>query len=98
MVFCDPNRNGAKSGIFIFALSTCGHCRAAKRFLTEQGVDYDQVEVDNLPPDQMDAALEEMSQYNPAQTFPTIVVGSRVIVGFLEDDLRQVLRKIKGAG
>lgn len=97
MAFYDPNREGAKSRIFVYALSTCVHCRAAKRLLDELGAPYDHVEVDLLPPDQMQDCLNEMSQYNPAQSFPTIIAGSKIIVGDLADDIRQAAAKMGAA-
>lgn len=94
MAFYDPNKEGAKSGIFIYALSTCVHCRAAKKLLKELGAPYDHVDVDLLPEDQMQECLEEMSRYNPAQTFPTLIICSKVIVGDLVDDIRQAVAKL----
>lgn len=97
MVFYDPNQNDDSPRLFIYALSTCGHCRHVKKLLDELDCPYDHVDVDQLPGAQMDEALEEMSKYNPAETFPTTVFGSKVIVGFREDDLRQVADKVKAA-
>lgn len=81
--------------VFVFALSTCVHCRRAKALLDELGVDYGHVEVDLLDDSDMAECLEEIGQYNPSQTFPTIVFGSRVVVGFKPDDIRQEVEKIK---
>lgn len=97
MAFYDPNKEGAKSGIFIYALSTCVHCRAAKKLLNELGSPYDHVDVDLLPEDRMQECLGEMSSYNPAQTFPTIIIGSKIIVGDLRDDIRQAVSKLGAA-
>ena len=93
MAFYDPNN----SRIFVFALSTCVHCKRAKKLLNELGVDYDHVEVDLLSDDEMDKALKEMSKYNPGQSFPTIIYGSKVIVGDREDDIRQMAEKAQAA-
>ncbi len=95
MAFYDPNKEGAQSKLFLYALSTCVHCRATKKLLADLGVDYDYVDVDTLPEVQQEKALEEMSQYNPAQSFPTIVAGNKIIVGFREDDIRQAADKMK---
>ena len=95
MAFYDPEKEG--SDVFIYALSTCAHCRAAKKLLTELGVAFDHVDVDTLPEERMQEALSEMIQYNPGQTFPTLIIGTRVIVGNREDDIRQAVEKIKGS-
>lgn len=96
MAFYDPSAEDAPA-IFVYALSTCVHCKAAKKLLGELGVDYSHVEVDQLPEAEMDVCLEEMSQYNPSQSFPTLVIGGKVIVGNREDDIRQAVGKLKGA-
>lgn len=97
MSFYDQNREGAKSKIFVYSLSSCVHCRAAKRLLNELGVPFDHVDVDLLPPDQVQECLSEMSQYNPAQSFPTIIAGAKIIVGDMEDDIRQAAAKMGAA-
>jgi len=91
MAFYNPD---GEYKIFVFALSTCVHCRRSKELLDEMGVDYGHVEVDLLGENEMAEALEEVGKYNPAQTFPTIIIGSRVIVGYKADDIRQEVNKV----
>jgi glutaredoxin-like protein NrdH len=67
--------------VFVYALSTCGHCRAAKKLLDDNGVQYDFVDVDLLPREELKTILEEVSEVNPQRSFPTIVIGDKVIVG-----------------
>ncbi len=95
MAFYDPAAENAPP-VFVYALSTCVHCKAAKKLLAKLGTAYGQVEVDRLAEDKMEACLAEMSRYNPAQTFPTLVIGGRVIVGCREDDIRQAVNRLKG--
>lgn len=77
--------------VFIYALSTCGHCRAAKKLLDEQGVQYDFVDVDLLPRDELKAVLEEVAEINPQRSFPTIKIGETVIVGNRESEILEAL-------
>jgi glutaredoxin len=88
-------KNATKNATKMFALSTCAHCRAAKKLLVELGLHFDQVEVDALPEKEMDEALNEMSRHNPAQTFPTLIVGRRVIVGYLADDIKAAAARLR---
>lgn len=53
------------------------------------------MEVDLLTPVEKEAALAEMGRYNPAQSFPTLIIGSRVVVGNLPDDIQQALTRLK---
>ena len=96
MAFFDPATEGAPA-IFVYALSTCVHCKAAKKLLNELGAEYGHVEVDQLPEAEMDICLDEMSQYNPSQSFPTLIIGGKIIVGDREDDIRQAVGRLKAA-
>lgn len=75
----------------VFALSTCIHCRNAREYLDKMGVEYDCVEVDQLQGKEREDTLDEVRKYNPECSFPTLVVGDRVIVGFKKDDLKEAL-------
>jgi glutaredoxin-like protein NrdH len=77
----------------LYALSTCGHCKNTKRLLDELNVDYDATEVDLTSGDERKALIEEIKQLNPGLTFPTLVVGSKVIVGFKEQEIKEALEK-----
>ncbi|OFW56558.1 MAG: NrdH-redoxin [Actinobacteria bacterium RBG_16_64_13] len=77
--------------VFIYALSTCGHCRNTKRLLEEKNVHYDFVDVDLLPRDEMKKVLEDVRKVNPQAAFPTILIGDKVIVGYRELDILEAL-------
>jgi glutaredoxin-like protein NrdH len=80
-----------QKSVRVFALSTCSHCRDARKFLDKSGVNYDCTEVDLLDGKEQAAALEEMKKYNPGCTFPTLVIGDRVIVGNRQDEIKEAL-------
>ncbi len=92
MAFYDPDKY--QNGIFLFTLSTCIHCKRAKKILNDMGAKFGYVDVDQLSQNEMSAALAEMSQFNPAETFPTILIGKKVIVGDLEDDIRLAVSRL----
>lgn len=77
--------------IKVYTLSTCIHCKAAKRFLNETGVDYDFTDVDLLKGEERKAVIAEVRQYNPQVSFPTIIIGDKVIVGNKEDEIKEAL-------
>jgi glutaredoxin-like protein NrdH len=77
--------------IKLYALSTCIHCKNTKEFLTGCGVEYKCIEVDKLSGEEREKVIEEVKSYNPLCSFPTIVIGDKVIVGFREDELKEVL-------
>ena len=76
----------------LYALSTCGWCAKTKELLTSLGVDFSYVYVDLLPKAEMEKAFDEVKRFNPACSFPTVVIdGRKTIVGFREEQLREAL-------
>lgn len=75
----------------MFTLSTCSHCKATKKFMHDNGIAFDFVDIDLLQGDDKQKALEEVMQYNPGRSFPTIIIGDTIIIGFRENDIREVL-------
>lgn len=77
--------------IKIYTLSTCSHCKATKKFLGECGVQYEFTDVDMLSGEERRAILEEVKNFNPRCSFPTIIIGDKVIVGYKEDEIMAAL-------
>ncbi|MHB8828014.1 MAG: glutaredoxin family protein [Syntrophales bacterium] len=77
--------------IRMFTLSTCGHCRAAKRFMEDNGIVFEFIDVDLLTGEERKNTIAELTSYNPARSFPTILIGDRAIIGFSESKLREAL-------
>lgn len=75
----------------MFTLSTCVHCKKAKRFMDECKVSYRFTDVDLLTGEERTVTIEEVRKLNADLTFPTIVIGDSVIVGFDEDAIRDAL-------
>ncbi|MCF8045092.1 MAG: glutaredoxin family protein [Desulfarculaceae bacterium] len=75
----------------IYSLSTCSHCKAAKKFLSECDVEYDFVDVDKLAKKERKEVIEDIKELNPRCSFPTIKIGERVIVGYKEDQIKEAL-------
>ena len=74
---------GEKS-VKIYTLSTCGHCKATKKLLSECEVEFDFTDVDLLEGDERAAVLEEVRKINERCSFPTIVINNREsILGLL---------------
>ena len=84
---------GRKAGdILMYALSTCVWCKRTKKLLSELGVEYFYVDVDLLQGDERKAVMQEVARWNPARSFPTLVIDqSRSIVGFDEQRIREAL-------
>jgi glutaredoxin-like protein NrdH len=75
----------------LYSLSTCSHCKSTKKFLSDCTVVYDFVDVDLLQGEERKAILEDVKKFNPKCSFPTIIIGDKVIVGFKENEIREAL-------
>ena len=69
---------------FIYALSTCHHCKKTREFLDENSVPYTIIYIDKYP----------KQLYNPRGSYPTIrLANGQIITGFREHALREALIK-----
>ena len=78
--------------VVLYALSTCGWCKKTKELLNRLGVEYSYVDVDVLDPEEKTSVKEEIRRWNPACSFPTIVVNDETCIkGFDEVKIKEML-------
>lgn len=76
----------------LFALSTCIWCRRTRRLLEREGVAFDYIYVDLLQGVEREEAVAQVRRWNPALSFPTLVVdGVRCVVGYRPEEIEEVL-------
>ncbi|MBF0204478.1 MAG: glutaredoxin family protein [Desulfamplus sp.] len=80
-----------KNSTLVYALSTCSHCKAARKFLTECDVQFSCVEVDSLTGEERHKTIADIKKINPRCSFPTIVINDKVIVGFQANEIKEAL-------
>ena len=85
--------NGKDQGqVMLYALSTCQWCHKAKVLLESLGIAFDYEYVDLLEGREQDEAMETIERWNPAGSFPTLVIGDkRAIVWFRENEIKEAL-------
>ncbi len=82
-----------KGKLVLYALSTCQWCRKVKDLLGELKVDYYYVDVDMAGYNEIEEIKEEIKKYNPAFSFPTLVIDDKnSIIGFNEKEIRERLK------
>lgn len=75
----------------LYSLSTCSHCKSTKKLLSECAVEYEFTDVDTLQGEERKAILEDVKSFNPKCSFPTIIIGEKVIVGYKENEIKEAL-------
>ena len=83
----------AKSKVKLFTLSTCIHCKNAKKFFADNNIEVDCVDVDLLKGAEKEKAMKEMDKIAAQRLFPTIVIGNCVIQGYRETEIKEALEK-----
>lgn len=79
------------SPVKLYTLSTCSHCKNVKKFLADCEIKFEFQDVDLLTGEERRAILEEVRKFNPRCSFPTIIIGNKIIVGFQEQAIREAL-------
>lgn len=79
--------------IKVYSLSNCDHCSALKEYLEALAIPHDYVYVDRLFPSDRNAAMDDLRRLNPFLTFPTIVIGDVVLVGFDREKVEAALKQ-----
>lgn len=75
----------------MYTLSTCSHCRRTKEFFASQGIDFEFTDVDLLTGDERRAIIEDIRKLNSRVSYPTILIGDKLIIGFQEKEIREAL-------
>jgi glutaredoxin len=75
----------------MYTLSTCSHCRRTKEFFSSQGIEFEATDVDLLTGDERRAIIEEVRKLNSRVSYPTILIGDKLIIGFQEREIREAL-------
>ena len=59
--------------------------------MNECTVQYEFVDVDLLEGEERKAIIEDIKKLNPRCSFPTLIIGDEVIVGFKEKKIKEAL-------
>ena len=86
-----PGKN-KKHKVLLYTISTCAWCKRAKRFLTENNIEYEYVDIDVCNREDREKIREAILSRGGRLSYPTVIVDDRsLITGFNEDRLREVL-------
>ncbi|MEC7822855.1 MAG: glutaredoxin [Candidatus Neomarinimicrobiota bacterium] len=75
-----------KTNIIIYTTSWCGPCKSAKRFLSDHGFDFKEIDIEKE-----NISREEMASMTKGTQVPQIVINSDPIGGF--EDLLEYFRQ-----
>lgn len=81
-----------KHKVLMYALSTCAWCKMTKKFLNENGVEYEFVDVDLANDEDHERIRQDLIERGSEPSYPTIIVDNKkVITGFRKDLIKEAL-------
>ena len=81
-----------KHKVLMYAISTCAWCKMTKRFLSENDVEYEYVDVDLSSDEDHEKIREEIVSRGGEPSYPTLIIDDKtVITGFRKDKIKEVL-------
>jgi glutaredoxin len=82
----------SKHRVLLYALSTCAWCKMTKKFLNENGIEYEFVDVDLSNDEDHEKIRQDIINRGSEPSYPTIIVDNKtVITGFRKDLLKEAL-------
>ena len=78
--------NSETTQITIYTTSWCGPCKSAKRFLSDQGFDFTEIDIEKE-----NISRQDMESMTKGLTVPQIIINSEPIGGF--EDLLEYFRQ-----
>ncbi|WP_041287073.1 glutaredoxin family protein [Desulfomonile tiedjei] len=75
----------------MYGISTCTHSRCAKEFLSFLGVEFECTDLDLISKEMAGLLMEEVKRLNGRCSFPTILIGDKVVVGCRKELIQEAL-------
>ena len=80
--------------VWLYSLSTCSICKDVKKLLQKKQIEFKTIDVDRLEKSEQTEMLEILKAYNPKLSFPTLLIGEEVIVGYKKEKIAQAIKAI----
>ncbi|MBC7315368.1 MAG: glutaredoxin family protein [Chloroflexi bacterium] len=75
-----------------YTLSYCPWCKRTKRFFTEHNIPFECIDYDLASPDEQARIEQEISAYSGGHvSFPYVVIGDEVVMGYDPERYRALL-------
>ena len=72
--------NNAKHRVLMYAISTCGWCKKAKRTLNELDVAYEYIDVDLLGDEEKQVIIKDILDRGGRLVYPTLIIDDTTLL------------------
>lgn len=77
--------------VMLYALTTCPYCRMTRKYLEDNDVEFDVLDVDRLEGEERAEAIAKVKEISGGSSFPVVVIGDEIIVGFNKKRIKELL-------
>ncbi|HVP92946.1 MAG TPA: glutaredoxin family protein [Acidobacteriota bacterium] len=82
----------SKHKVLMYAISTCAWCKMTKKFLKDNNIEYEYVDVDLCEDDDKDKIKQNILDRGGSLSYPTIIIDNKTLItGFRKDKLTEAL-------
>lgn len=81
-----------KHKVLLYTLSSCAWCNLTKKFLKDNGIEYEYVDIDLCNEEDKQKIRQDIQKRKGRLTYPVIIIDdTRLINGFMKDSLKEIL-------
>lgn len=82
----------SKHKVFVYALSTCAWCKQTKKFLRENEIEYEYVDVDLCDEEDQEKVSKGILSKGGRLSYPAIIIDSKILInGFHVNKIKEAL-------
>jgi glutaredoxin-like protein NrdH len=82
----------SKHKVLMYAISTCAWCKLTKKFLKDNNIEYEYVDVDLCEEEDKEKIRQNILDKGGSLSYPTIIIDNKkLITGFRKDRLTEAL-------
>lgn len=82
----------SKHKVFVYALSTCAWCKQTKKFLKENEIEYEYVDVDLCDEEDQEKVSKGILSKGGRLSYPAIIIDSKILInGFHVNKIKEAL-------
>jgi len=86
-----PGKNN-KHKVLMYAISTCAWCKLTKKFLKDNNIEYEYVDVDLSNIEGREKIRREILKRGGSLSYPAIIIDDKILInGFRKDEIKETL-------
>ncbi len=86
-----PGQNN-KHKVLIYSISTCGWCNRAKKFLKENNVEFEYIDIDKCNFEDKQKIIKDIQSRGGSLAYPTLIIDNKTLLtGAPQDKLKEIL-------